>query len=704
MAMATVYRFLGGVLAGTIVTSALVGGVSTAAVANVAPDCSPITVLAFRGSGEGNLDPQATASAGAAHAYGTTGLITNGWEGPTLERLIAQLAPQAAAASIPVIGVGASDSVYVPGYPAAPVGPTDLIGIAESAQTGAIAAELIIKQAKSAAIVNHCAFSPRFIAVGYSQGAIAARVLAQLNSTDVVGVVTIGDPAQKPSAAGNVGAGAAGDGLMRWLVPSFGDKFDALYAQDTVTAALCHAGDPVCDFGWTSVWRVPSQRYENHAYFVSIDDIAPATQALAALTTNAQLNPVVALQAAAPVAHAAASVLAFEGRLTTISAVGTESADASLNYEFDYDNDGHYDADNPVGLVAADIPVGIHTVKVRVTDGADRSDVVSLTFEVAPATAATPKADLNNMSFLVSELGSIAAGSVLPLELQGAPTGSELTMMLVPKVSPSPWGAEPAFSTVLTAGGESDGVQIPGDLATGAYFVVVGAESGEWGAVELEIVAASVDPGTDPGTDPGIDPAQTGGLLAPVTPITVPAVGQAILTVDGTPGTVTVARATGISGLTISGVGFALTVNGLHHGGSAIPVDANNVLVLERDGSVTVSGTGFAPNTDVEVFLFSTATAVGSATVNAAGAFSATFAVPASMSAGLHTLQLVGLAPNGSTRVVDLGVRVADAAASALTLAKTGIDLGGVLGSALLVVLAGLAVAVRPRRRTVTAA
>lgn len=76
------------------------------------------------------------------------------------------------------------------------------------------------------------------------------------------------------------------------------------------------------------------------------------------------------------------------------------------------------------------------------------------------------------------------------------------------------------------------------------------------------------------------------------------------------------------------------------------------------------------------------------------------FAVPTSIAAGLHTLQVVGLAPNGSTRVLDLGVRVVEPA-SASSLAKTGVDLGSVLGGALLVLLAGLAETVLQRRRVV---
>lgn len=687
----SVRRFLGVVLAGAVVTSALVAGVATAAVAVTDPNCAPVTMLAFRGSGETNVAPAVTATAGAAYAYGDSGLVTNGWEGPTLQRLIGQLAPDAVAAAIPVIGIGAPDAPYLPGYPAAAVDPTDLAALAASAQAGAVAAELLIKQTKTVAAMGSCEFAPRFIAVGYSQGALAARVLAQLNPVDVVGVVTLGDPAQKPNAVGNVGAGAAGDGLLHWLAPYFADKFDGLYAQNTATAAFCHAGDPVCEFGWSSMWRVATEAYENHAYFVSEADLVPATQAFQALAADARLNLAPAVTGI-PVAHAAASVLAVAGAPTVISAVGSQLEGPFAAYTFDFGN-GLVET-NATGM--AYVPVGVageNSVAVTVTDGF-RSDTTVLDYTVASMTAALPKTDLAAPNFLVATAPDpVAAGSTLPLVLRGAPTDSALTLLLVPAVSASPWGAEPAFATVLAS---ESGVMVPADLAVGKYFVVVGAENGAWGVSTVDIVAATVDPGTDL--------PQTGGPLESVTPVTVPAVGQAVATVDGEADAVTVARTSARTGVTVTGTDYTLTVNGLHRGGSATKVDTDTVLVLERDGSVTVSGEGFAPNTDVQVYLFSTATAVGSAPVNSTGAFSKNFAVPASIAAGLHTLQVVGLAPDGSVRVLDLGVRVVDAAASASTLAKTGVDLGGVLGAALLVLLAGLAVTVLPRRRVVTAA
>ena len=54
-------------------------------------ECAPLVVLAFRGSGEANLSPGVTSNAGAPFTYDDGGLVTNGWEGETLEGLFAEL-------------------------------------------------------------------------------------------------------------------------------------------------------------------------------------------------------------------------------------------------------------------------------------------------------------------------------------------------------------------------------------------------------------------------------------------------------------------------------------------------------------------------------------------------------------------------------------------------------------------------------------
>src|SRR5690606_1315159 len=84
--------------------------------------CAPLVVLAFRGSGEGNLTPGVEGNAGAPYRYGDSGLVTNGWEGPTLRGLFDRLAHTTdgdfAADQIPVIPIGPAGADEPYGYDA----------------------------------------------------------------------------------------------------------------------------------------------------------------------------------------------------------------------------------------------------------------------------------------------------------------------------------------------------------------------------------------------------------------------------------------------------------------------------------------------------------------------------------------------------------------------------------------------------------
>jgi hypothetical protein len=90
----------------------------------------------------------------------------------------------------------------------------------------------------------------RFLLVGYSQGVLAARqTAADLPSDWVAGVFGIGDPAQHGEDSGVVGAGAAGNGIYRWLIEHDGKAdSDSFYDLDVARYLYCHALDPVCDF------------------------------------------------------------------------------------------------------------------------------------------------------------------------------------------------------------------------------------------------------------------------------------------------------------------------------------------------------------------------------------------------------------------------------------------------------------------------
>jgi hypothetical protein len=113
-----------------------------------------------------------------------------------------------------------------------------------------------------------------------------------------------------------------------------------------------------------------------------------------------------------------------------------------------------------------------------------------------------------------------------------------------------------------------------------------------------------------------------------------------------------------------------------------------------------VSGTGFAPNTDVTLTLFSDPVSLGTVRSNAAGAIAASVAMPASVPTGAHKVEAKGAnaAGNGINLLRgDLTVRAASS-----TIPRTGGPSDFLLPLGIAIVSFGiLAFAWRERRLTV---
>lgn len=80
--------------------------------------------------------------------------------------------------------------------------------------------------------------------------------------------------------------------------------------------------------------------------------------------------------------------------------------------------------------------------------------------------------------------------------------------------------------------------------------------------------------------------------------------------------------------------------------GSAI-LPQNLVLQGTKGDDVKFNGGGFAPNSEVKVYVFSTPTYLGTVSTNSAGDFTGQLKLPDSISAGQHTLQFGGYLPDG---------------------------------------------------------
>lgn len=101
-------------------------------------------------------------------------------------------------------------------------------------------------------------------------------------------------------------------------------------------------------------------------------------------------------------------------------------------------------------------------------------------------------------------------------------------------------------------------------------------------------------------------------------------------------------------------------------GGGAVTVPSPGGLGGEgapdwRPGaSMSITATGFEPNSPVAAFLLSSPTTIGSTTVEADGTVTMPIAVPQGMPFGDHTLQVVGSNAQGQSRIAAVGLRVSE--------------------------------------------
>lgn len=113
---------------------------------------------------------------------------------------------------------------------------------------------------------------------------------------------------------------------------------------------------------------------------------------------------------------------------------------------------------------------------------------------------------------------------------------------------------------------------------------------------------------------------------------------------------------------------------------------------------ITLTGSGYKPNSDVDLYVYSTPQKIGSVRTDSAGNFSVAVTLPAGLAAGAHHLVATGVNSLGAPRFLRMDVTVR---AAGKLLAGTGVDPGPVLvvGSAL-VAAGGALLVVTRRRRT----
>jgi outer membrane protein OmpA-like peptidoglycan-associated protein len=155
---------------------------------------------------------------------------------------------------------------------------------------------------------------------------------------------------------------------------------------------------------------------------------------------------------------------------------------------------------------------------------------------------------------------------------------------------------------------------------------------------------------------PALDPVVPGSN--PAIPASGVPLGGSVLLVNGQVETVVVKpdAPRNAAGLEVEGTGFTMKLAGLGASGQPLGLTNDGALILQQDRTAVVEGTGFKPNSDVELYAFSTPRFLGSVKTDAEGNFKGTVPLPTDIPEGRHTLQSNGFAADGAVRSLSLGV------------------------------------------------
>lgn len=154
------------------------------------------------------------------------------------------------------------------------------------------------------------------------------------------------------------------------------------------------------------------------------------------------------------------------------------------------------------------------------------------------------------------------------------------------------------------------------------------------------------------------EPAPTAQVVSP---------GEASATVNGEKIAITITREN--NELVFEGAGIKGTLRGTKANGELIALDSDGNLRIETGDKVSLESEGYAADSTVDVWLFSTPKKIGTIKADASGKSSGSFTVDSSLEAGSHRLVLKGVNPDGDEVVMAIGI-VAGAVATVSTLSR----------------------------------
>jgi hypothetical protein len=124
-------------------------------------------------------------------------------------------------------------------------------------------------------------------------------------------------------------------------------------------------------------------------------------------------------------------------------------------------------------------------------------------------------------------------------------------------------------------------------------------------------------------------------------------------------GKTTKARTTRINNqLVFTAGGFTVTLAGVNADGTIIPLSSDGLLEVKRGDMFRLDAQGFAPNTTVNIWMFSKTFLMATIEVGADGLVKSTLKVPKSVEDGLHHLVMVGVDRSKAEAKFEVGMNV----------------------------------------------
>jgi hypothetical protein len=150
--------------------------------------------------------------------------------------------------------------------------------------------------------------------------------------------------------------------------------------------------------------------------------------------------------------------------------------------------------------------------------------------------------------------------------------------------------------------------------------------------------------------------AASSSELQPAPELVNTASAQGAATIGGKTAKATTARVN--NQLIFSAAEFTVTFAGVNADGSVIPLRTDGVLELAREDMFRLDAKGFAPGTQVTVWMFSQPQRLAKLTVGADGLLRTSLRVPKSLKDGLHHVVMVGVDQNKKEAKFEFGLDV----------------------------------------------